>query len=105
HQEKVIINLNEEDEDFINNNNIWKYINVYPEQAEDTQSWKTVTLTHRSLLEPFQDENEENPGIERLKMRKIRNMNTGNDIVSIAWSEMLEDPNEIFRNSELKKVR
>ncbi|CAG8682672.1 3208_t:CDS:1, partial [Ambispora gerdemannii] len=48
-----IIDLNEEDEDFINNNDIWKYINVYPEQAKDTQSndESIITITMAELKE------------------------------------------------------
>ncbi|CAG8672559.1 1966_t:CDS:2, partial [Ambispora gerdemannii] len=79
---KDIIYLDEEDEDFINKNDIWNHTNNCSEQEEDTQK----------LL---RDENEENLEIERLKIRKIENTNTGDDIVSIVWSETSEDLNEL----------
>ncbi|CAG8666599.1 1881_t:CDS:2, partial [Ambispora gerdemannii] len=82
HQEKVIINLNEEDEDFINNNDIWKYMNVYPKQAEDTQSQKTVIPTCRLPSESRQDENFKN---SRIKIS--------------------EDLKETSRNSEIKEEK
>ena len=53
HQEKDIIYLDEEDEDFINKNDIWKYTNVCPEQEEDTQSndESVTTITMAELEE------------------------------------------------------
>jgi hypothetical protein len=53
HQEKDIIYLDEEDEDFINKNDIWKHTNICPEQEEDTQSndGAFITITMAKLEE------------------------------------------------------
>ena len=100
HQEKVIIDLDEEDELFINNqSDIWeeeKDKNHCPEQEEDTQSddGSIIIITMAELEE------------EKRKIRQYEYTDSGRKIVTPTCQSLLEPlRGEKEENSGIKRIK